>query len=211
MRFYIDDARRHPEIRSVGFTGGEPFLYYDEMLQTAEYAKKAGLSSTVNTNGFWGRDPETWGPRLAQLKEAGVETIAISSDRFHQEYVPLKDAVSAVRLCKKAGISAAIMMITVPGTTDQDMETMRAELGEDLKDVPVSPSSLLPAGKAASLDENCFRKLDDPANALCTFDGSLHISYDGHVYMCCSQLSREIPFLDRGIAGQVTIQDIYNI
>src|SRR3989339_628423 len=68
----------------VHITGGEPFLYYERLLEILKEAKQAGFGKAdmVETNGFWADD------KLAEEKlrelEPYVNTLKISCDPFHQ-------------------------------------------------------------------------------------------------------------------------------
>ena len=56
MKDVIRQASEIDGVRGVGFTGGDPFMVYDQLLECSAYAKSLGLRVTVNTNGFWGRN-----------------------------------------------------------------------------------------------------------------------------------------------------------
>ncbi len=76
----------------IHITGGEPFLYWEEMLQILKGAKKQKLGPVdmIETNGFWATDDETIRQRLKILDELGVRRLKISCDPFHQEYVNIE-------------------------------------------------------------------------------------------------------------------------
>lgn len=76
----------------IHITGGEPFLYFDHLLQILEEAgkQKLGKVDLIETNGFWATSEETIKQRLKVLDELGMLRLKISTDPFHQEYVDME-------------------------------------------------------------------------------------------------------------------------
>ena len=51
---YIDSASTLKSVKSLGFTGGEPVLFLDEICAVSNYALTKGFaSSCLSTNGYW--------------------------------------------------------------------------------------------------------------------------------------------------------------
>jgi hypothetical protein len=76
----------------IHITGGEPFLYWERLLEILSEAKKQGLGPVdmIETNGFWATDDNTIRQRLKILDELGIRRLKISCDPFHQEYVDIE-------------------------------------------------------------------------------------------------------------------------
>ncbi len=84
------------------FTGGEPFLNFDLLLDLVKIASKMGIPSMfVETNCFWAVDDEITRERLLQLREAGLHGILISVNPFILEYVPFERTLRAIRAAKE--------------------------------------------------------------------------------------------------------------
>jgi MoaA/NifB/PqqE/SkfB family radical SAM enzyme len=85
----------------VHLTGGEPFLYWDHLVEILRKAGEQGLGPVdlIETNGFWATDDRSIADRLATLISLGVRRLKISVDPFHQEYV---DAALVDRLASAA-------------------------------------------------------------------------------------------------------------
>ena len=87
--------------RSVHIGGGEPFLNFDRLIVLLEAAKKAGIRvEYVETNGFFAEDEDRVKRYLRALFEAGVNTLCISLDPFHAEYVPFALPLRLAELCR---------------------------------------------------------------------------------------------------------------
>jgi MoaA/NifB/PqqE/SkfB family radical SAM enzyme len=73
----------------IHITGGEPFLYWEHLLQILEEAKKQNLGKVdlIETNGFWATGEKKARQRIKILDELGMLRLKISTDPFHQEYV----------------------------------------------------------------------------------------------------------------------------
>ena len=152
----IDEAFESGNIRTIGFTGGEPFIYFDQLLECTSYAHDKGMEVTINSNGFWGRDKLAAKDKTAELKEAGVSSIWFSADRFHQSFVPQADLLEAMRAAKDAGIGVFVTVIE----TEDHYERARLPELEKASD-KVIKSRLFPAGKAADIHPEEMIKMCD--------------------------------------------------
>ncbi len=56
IKKYIDSAVGDKYLRNISFTGGEPFLDYNLLLELVEYTTKKGFNATTITNCFWCHD-----------------------------------------------------------------------------------------------------------------------------------------------------------
>lgn len=85
----------------IHITGGEPFLYWDRLVQILQEARKEKLGEVdlIETNGFWAMSEGIARERLGKLDELGLRRLKISTDPFHQEYV---DAEPVRRLAEVA-------------------------------------------------------------------------------------------------------------
>lgn len=91
--------------RSVHIGGGEPFLDFQGLLELIRQLKRAGIAlDYMETNAFWAKDKEVTLKRLDQLLRAGGDTLCISVDPFHVEYVPLERPILLASLCQQAGM-----------------------------------------------------------------------------------------------------------
>jgi hypothetical protein len=95
-RLDIPTAIRFPEdafaigIRTLGFTGGEPFVFPEFVIALTRRAGQLGYRfDKVMTNGFWFCDPEHLTGVLIQLRDAGFSgKIGLSVDKFHGIQTP---------------------------------------------------------------------------------------------------------------------------
>lgn len=88
----------------IHLTGGEPFLYWEHLIEILEAGKGQGLGpiDLVETNGFWAVNDPLVTERLETLLALGVRRLKISVDPFHQEYVDVESVQRLARLALRA-------------------------------------------------------------------------------------------------------------
>lgn len=81
------------------FTGGEPFLNYELLLQATQIATALRIPSTfVETNASWCTSDAQANDWLSTLKDAGLNGILISANPFYAEYVPFENTRRCIRI-----------------------------------------------------------------------------------------------------------------
>jgi len=95
---------RDASCRSIHIGGGEPFLDFSGLLTLVQTAVDAGISvEYIETNAFWAGDRQLASMRLKELAHSGADTLCISIDPFHAEYVPVDLPLSLAETCKGLG------------------------------------------------------------------------------------------------------------
>jgi hypothetical protein len=81
------------EQTKIHITGGEPFLYFSEMIAILEEARRRqfGVVDQIETNAFWADDGANIESTLRLLDSLGMRKLKISCDPFHQEYIPVEN------------------------------------------------------------------------------------------------------------------------
>ena len=84
----------------VHVTGGEPFGRWPQLIAIVRQARREGLGplEKVETNGYWACDEATIRDRLAALDDAGMKTLGIAADPYHQQFVPIETVRRLARL-----------------------------------------------------------------------------------------------------------------
>ncbi|MBI9018236.1 MAG: hypothetical protein JEZ07_13350 [Phycisphaerae bacterium] len=81
-------------------TGGEPFGDYGRLIKILEIAhdeKLQGLEK-IETNAYWCTDEKVVRQRLTELKALGVKKLHISTDIYHQEFIPIENVQLLVNI-----------------------------------------------------------------------------------------------------------------
>lgn len=80
-------------IPGLNLTGGEPFLYPDDVLSLVREARRRGVTTIrIFTNGFWARSADAATQTLLQLQQAGfgaspTDLLKVSAGSFHREFL----------------------------------------------------------------------------------------------------------------------------
>lgn len=90
---------------SVHIGGGEPLLRPDKLYPVLEDAGEAGIAiEYVETNASWHKSSEKTELILRNLRQRGVDTLLISMDPFHNEFIPFRQVKDLIRCCHENGI-----------------------------------------------------------------------------------------------------------
>jgi len=90
--------------RSLHIGGGEPFLDFDGLIRLVETVVSAGINlEYIETNAFWAGNHEQAEGYLHELHLAGADTLCISLDPFHAEYIPPNLPISLAGICRRMG------------------------------------------------------------------------------------------------------------
>jgi len=84
------------------FTGGEPFLNFELLIEAVKMAKKFNIPSIfVETNCFWCINDEIVKEKFLQLHDSGLNGVLLSVNPFILEYVPFERIEKAFKISKK--------------------------------------------------------------------------------------------------------------
>lgn len=85
-------ATASPHGCRVHLTGGDPFGDWPRLIEICRRAHASGLRTLdkVETNAFWAVDRGEAVERLRALDAAGMGTLGISADPYHQQFVPIE-------------------------------------------------------------------------------------------------------------------------
>jgi len=97
-------AARHRKVMRIHLAGGEPFQDWVRLVAMVRAARDAGLTplEKVETNAFWATDDALTRARLEQLDALGMQKLVVSSDVYHQEFIPFERVARCVRIAREA-------------------------------------------------------------------------------------------------------------
>lgn len=180
----------------VSFTGGEPFLYFSDLLECVKRAaKNKAYSISCVTNAYWATSYEDALGKLQELKNAGIDLIAYSYDEFHKKFILMDHLKNAFAAANKAGISSTFKIVLFNG------KERAYDLLKKLSDItPGARFSVeeilgLPLGRAKNLPKDLFLFTKDIPKDKCYGIGNILVRYDGNVYACCCPTFSEALFL----------------
>lgn len=169
-------------IKLIGISGGEPFVYYDELLELSNYVRKQQLALTITTNCYWADTYEHAVEKLEQLKENGAEHIKISADDFHGKYVSYKNIVNVLRAGRTVNVRV-VLGCTVTKNSSRLKGLLEHIENEAFGNI-LTEISCYPIGRAKEkFNRNDFIYTND-INKFCREQGMLSVTPTGEVYPC---------------------------
>ena len=98
-------AVRRLGCRSLHVGGGEPFLNPDGLLAALDAMAREGVAvEYVETNSSWYREHGRAVDLLREVRKRGCDTLLISIDPFHNQFIPFARVKGAMAACREAGL-----------------------------------------------------------------------------------------------------------
>jgi len=146
--------------RSVHIGGGEPFLDLNGLVMFIRKLKKAGITlKYIETNAYWVNEASAQ-EKLERLLAEGPQTLCISTDPFHAEYVPCGAPLALAELCEKTGVDYFFWrqeFLPVLSLLDKEKVLSRAELEKALNEYYIHTTaqdhSIRYGGRAVNIEK----------------------------------------------------------
>jgi organic radical activating enzyme len=163
-RLFIDDvlesiptAVDKEIIKGIHVSGGEPFLYQSDLQRLASEAERLGILLGINTNAFWAKNLDKAHKVLDSMP--GITQLMISTDIYHEEFIPLDRIKYASIAGLERGLIVQIAVCTSGGEKSDFVDRLSQILGEELANsIPIGINPVEASGRALSLLEAHWRK-----------------------------------------------------
>jgi hypothetical protein len=175
----IGEAEALGSIQWIYFEGGEPFLYYDLLLEGIRLARRAEFKVGIVSNGHWATSEEEavkWLRPLAGL----VEDLSISSDAYHGDEDGMDLSETARQAARGLGIPVDFISVAQPEAAD-----VCGAAGQ----LPAGESAVLFRGRAA--EKLASRVAAKPWEGFtkCPWEdlrhpGRVHVDAFGNLHVC---------------------------
>jgi MoaA/NifB/PqqE/SkfB family radical SAM enzyme len=170
----------------LSLTGGEPFHNLNLLREIMEYAADLKLYISVITNGFWATSQEKAKQILQSLPK--ICFMSVSTDLYHQVYIPFENVKNAIRATKELGIPHYISIIT-DNKKSREYQQLNAEILQLTEPENLRVGITFPVGRASELKSELKYKLAiTPPKEVCGAASSPCIFPDGRVYGCIGPL-----------------------
>jgi MoaA/NifB/PqqE/SkfB family radical SAM enzyme len=165
--------------RHVTFSGGEVFLFADEVCEAIAFARGLGYVVDVESNGFWARSEGIARTKLAPFAAAGISGLALSSDAYHVKYFPVERTIHAARAARSFGLLTEINFCA-SSQLDVDAAIMKAltDAGESFL-----RNELLDRGRGKTLSHVVVSRGVAELPDCDSLTTTVHAT--GDVYACC--------------------------
>lgn len=182
-----------PSAEIVMLTGGEPFAHSKQLrLALNNIADVHKLKSYIITNGYFATSVASAMQTLTSLPP--IDFIMVSSDEYHEEFIPLKCVKNTIMACDALGVRAGLS-VTLNGGDESYLKKLKIEFGNEFFDRYFCWSTWVhPEGRAAEFGAFKDKFVGLPPKNVCHYAGSPAILPDGTITMCCeSTVCSEAP------------------
>jgi hypothetical protein len=149
--------------RSVHIGGGEPFLDFDKLLDVLAVLGDAGISvDYIETNAFWANDRNDIKHRLRALQTAGADTLCISIDPYHAEYIAPAKPLFLAECCRNTGFGYFLwqerFLSMINFDTKESRASMEKRIAPDYIWQTAKAYGLSMGGRAINIEEEYCEK-----------------------------------------------------
>jgi hypothetical protein len=166
------------EVRSINLTGGEPMLRPRTVLRLVRAARRLGVATSLTTNGSWGRTMHRARRHVRALRRAGLGSLAVSVDRYHDEFQGPTPALLIARAAEEAGLPVRISLVVPAG--DDGLARLVAPF-EGLRSTRLRFYGLQAVGRARGLPAHTMAGAVDGFCAACSVPA---VTDDGRLTAC---------------------------
>lgn len=140
-------------------SGGEVFLDKDSFLEIVKRTRSYFSGSIgISTNGFWAKNEHTAKKIVQECIDAGISGIAVSTDHFHKDFIPVEFVKYASSAIEQSGLkNHCYIMGARTGNTDSSKsinectELLAAEVRGE-KQIPLAPTTIRSIGKGSKIN-----------------------------------------------------------
>lgn len=181
---WIDQARAYGggRVKGLALTGGEPFHNLEMLARVSSHARKRGFIISAVTNAFWASTRQAALEVLARVP--AIDMICISTDVYHQRFVPFEHARNAAWAAKELGRLYSYAVCT-DNEDDPQYRAIVDELAAMGEADKTRTAITFPAGRAGKhVGDFNYRRAAEPPVSACMAASSPMIFPNGRVIAC---------------------------
>lgn len=179
----IKQASHQRHMKHIAFSGGDPFLRYNDLIHAIKIAKECGFETSCFTNAFWCKSTEETEKRINELVDAGLDTLRISLDYQHAKHIPIDRYKTLLCMLKETKIKVYLNVGVLNDVKDKTFELLN-ELRTCLLNYDVIIFPFMRIGRAENLPENYFYRTIQKTKLMCPRNTILPIRANGDVFPC---------------------------
>lgn len=163
-------------IRHICFSGGEPVLYLEKIIDVMKLYRNRFLNVSICTNGYWGNDATEISKKF---KIAGINNIELSYDAYHAKFVSFEKIENIIAEARKNNIAVRVV---VSVANSREIVQFQSKLIKhiDNKYIIYQYVGRYGNGKDIEIDK------DINGNAECVqFMNQICVDFNGLLYYCC--------------------------
>lgn len=119
----IEDMKSYIRVASaygcnhLCLTGGEPFLFKEDILETTKFSKNMGFFVDIRTNGFWARKHNETFRILSKFQKKGLDRLGLSFDKYHRK-IPEICTKNILNACKELEMEIYVDCVDINAKKD---------------------------------------------------------------------------------------------
>ncbi len=190
------------KVGGISFSAGEPFLYFDEIVELVNLCRQHGIYTRIVTNSFWAKTLSAADSFVSELKDNGLCQLRLSYSRWHQKNINQNNILNAVNSCQKFGVNYFISFVTDFSIEDDPYEQFLRD-----HSLLFFPEPIIYAGRAGSFKR---REILTDYQANCC-DMNPYITPELDMYACCDAGSHflETNFFYLGNINDNSIEELF--
>lgn len=206
----IREAAQLKSFSSVGFTGGEPFVHYQDLLELGDLLKSVNLPFTIATAGHWATSQDESDDKIKALQERGLIRLNVSHDPSHAKFVPSINIIQAAKSGSRYKIPTYIV-----GTFFSKEETLEKMLPEidNLDSISFVNKYVAKVGRAKKrkITQSTYGMNLELENLCCyrRINHDIVVFFDGETYPCCSTFNRATKGISLGNANHISLKQLW--
>lgn len=163
-------------IKHICFSGGEPVLYLDKIVEVMKKYKNKFSKISICTNGYWGNDACDINNKF---KIAGINNIELSYDIYHSKFINFEKIINIIVQAKKNNIAVRCV---VSVSNNKEIVRFQSKLIKYINSEYITYQYVgrYGNGKDIEIDDNIS------GNAECSqFMNQICVDFNGLLYYCC--------------------------
>lgn len=187
-------------------SGGEPFLDFARLVELVRHGSSLGAGISCVTNAYWASSDDKARQKLGELRRAGLSTLAVSTSRFHQQFVNVRRVERAIAIARECGLRTTLKLpLTASDTDAGSLEEWASSCGADRHEIfPVLPY----LRRGAILPESEYIREQALPRGRCP-SASITVDEHGKAYPCCMP-GAFVDVLSLGDVRSDTLQQIHD-
>jgi MoaA/NifB/PqqE/SkfB family radical SAM enzyme len=176
----LEEFKKIETITSVGFEGGEAFLFYPILCESVRIASQKGFNTSIQTNCYWATTKDDAILWLKPLKSAGLASLDVSDDTFHHGDEENNNAGYAISAAGELGIEVRSICIKPPEVENNNDHTKGDPIyigGPKLRGRAIEKLTKgLPTTSCSEFTQCPYEDFKNP--------GRVHVDPFGNVHLC---------------------------
>lgn len=162
-------------ISHICFSGGEPVLYLDNIVEVMRTYRNKFSKISICTNGYWGDNDIV----INKFKIAGINNIELSYDTYHSKFIDFEIIKNIIMQAKKNDVTVKCVVAVA---NNKEMVHVQSKLTKhiDSKYITYQYIGRYGNGKSIVIDNNIS------GNTVCAqFMRQICVDFNGLLYYCC--------------------------